>query len=109
MKARQYLICGVMLCVTLLFTGCGTRKVDISPETLEQLRTQYESGTLIVDYNTAEDFESALNDGTDVLEKTVKFVFPKFHYLPSSIELYSRGELAEFVRKKLKESEVYDA
>lgn len=56
-------------------------------------------------------YESMLTDYEygDVLEKTVKFVFPKFHYLPSSIELYSRGELAEFVRKKLKESEVYDA
>ncbi len=57
---------------------------------------QYE--TMLTDY-----------DYGDVIEKTVRFVFPKFHYLPSSIELYSRGDLAEFVKTKLKESEVCDA
>ena len=53
-------------------------------------------------------YENMLNDYDygDVIEKTTRFVFPKFHYLPSSIELYARGDLADFVRKKLKEAEV---
>lgn len=37
----------------------------------------------------------------DVLEKTERFVFPKFHYIPVTLDEYNRGEMADFVRNKM--------
>lgn len=37
----------------------------------------------------------------DVLEKTERFVFPKFHYIPVTPDEYNRGEMADFVRNKM--------
>jgi hypothetical protein len=37
----------------------------------------------------------------DVLEKTERFVFPKFHYIPVTPDEYNHGEMADFVRNKM--------
>ncbi len=42
----------------------------------------------------------------DVIEKTERFVFPKFHYVPMSSDQFTRGDMAEFVREKMDETGV---
>lgn len=37
----------------------------------------------------------------DIIEKTEKLVFPKFHYLPEALDLYMRSELADYARDKV--------
>ncbi|MCR4617475.1 MAG: hypothetical protein K5669_04715 [Lachnospiraceae bacterium] len=45
-------------------------------------------------------------DYRDILEKTERFVFPKFHYIPANPDEYGRGEIADFVRNKMYETGV---
>ncbi len=42
----------------------------------------------------------------DVIEKTERFVFPKFHYIPITPDRYTRGEIADYVREKMTETGV---
>lgn len=39
----------------------------------------------------------------DILEKTVKCRLPRFRHLPEDIELFTRGDLAEYVQEQLEE------
>lgn len=39
----------------------------------------------------------------DVLDKTSKYAAPKIQKLPEELEQYTRGDLAEFVRKQMRE------
>ncbi len=39
----------------------------------------------------------------DVIEKTERFVFPKFRYIPVAADMYSRGDLADYIREKMGE------
>jgi hypothetical protein len=43
-------------------------------------------------------------DYKDILEKTERFVFPKFHYIPMEPDEFGRGEIADFVRDKMYET-----
>ena len=37
----------------------------------------------------------------DVVERTERFVFPKFKYLPITADQYTRGDLADYIREKM--------
>ena len=45
----------------------------------------------------------------DVLEKTLKCSMPKIRRLPTDLEYYDRGELAEFVMEQIMDLEPEDA
>lgn len=47
----------------------------------------------------------SLYEYEDVKEKTRKYHLPLFHQLPDQIEQYTRGDLAEYVRKLIEEEE----
>lgn len=42
-------------------------------------------------------------DFKDVMEKTIKLSIPRFSYIPESLDQYTRGDLADFVRGKIDE------
>lgn len=47
----------------------------------------------------------AMNEYEDVLEKTHKCFMPKLRQLPVELDQYTRGELAEYVKKQIEELE----
>lgn len=63
----------VLLITTITACGSEDSVSSISPDTIAQLQQAYADGTITVDYDSAESFESALNDGADTTNKIVSF------------------------------------
>ena len=86
-------------------TACGSEDSvsSISPDTIAQLQQAYADGTITVDYDSAESFESALNDGADTTNKIVSFEATKV--APDSAVGFNvmAGEHLNFKSKDAKE------
>ena len=64
------------LLLSMIITACGgiaDSVSSISSDRISQLQQSYADGTLTIDYDSAESFESALNDGADATNKIVSF------------------------------------
>ena len=62
--------------LSMIITACGGIEdsvSSISSDRISQLQQSYADGTLTIDYDSAESFESALNDGADTTNKIVTF------------------------------------
>lgn len=53
-------------------------------------------------------YEQMLNmyEYKDVMDKTIKFVMPKFQYVPDTLEQFTRGEFSDYVRHMVGKMEV---
>lgn len=76
MKINKRMI-SIIITVLLIstITACGNEEsvASVSPDTIVKLQQAYADGTITVDYDSAESFEAALNNGTDTTNKIVTF------------------------------------
>lgn len=94
------------LLLSMIITACGGIEdsvSSISSDRISQLQQSYADGTLTIDYDSAESFESALNDGTDTTNKIVSFEVKEI--APDSVVGFNvhAGEHLNFKSKDAKE------
>lgn len=104
-KRKTIAILTVLICVFL--AGCGSNPSVVSDDYKEQLE-EMKAGNYTISYESAEDFEKALNNDEDVLGKVVSFSVREVH--PDSTLGYDlwAGEHLNFVGDEGKEAKEGD-
>lgn len=107
-KAIITSIISVLLIATLSSCGDEESISSISDDMISQLQQAYGDGTISIDYDSAEDFESALNDGVNATNKIVSFNVSKVS--PDSAAGFNvmAGEHLNFIsneERKIKEND----
>lgn len=86
-----------IMCVILVGCGIKGEKKTVDSSDYQKLIESMKAGDYSIDFETAESFEAAINDGEDILGKVVKFTVSSIH--PDSALGYTlwAGEHLNFV------------